>query len=527
MGPLNSLIDNLAALGFVNTYAVFGVGASLFFIAKAIFSIWLNAAVARFLARIESTNSVSMFDQLSRSNLSSISTWNEKQLNIALNDSTYVAFNYAPMAGSIIFGEGVLLISICVFLAIQNFWMFILMVLYFGLFAGVVSLIVNRRTGRAAAGLAAQTIRTQVIVHDLSATLRQVRTAGTRLSFLKAFSDARTLRSTHQTTLNKLTYLPRYVVESALMLGIAGILLQRSLDGGTGLPATTVAVFLAGSLRLIASLLPLQASFAALRAVDEQARFTFDLQSALDATPSGEKPRSLPELQKGNSKPVIEANQLSFKYPNSEASALESVSFKVPFGSFVGIIGPSGAGKSTLMDLLLGFQPPTSGEIKIDGVSPTDYIFGNPGKIAYVPQRTHIFTGTLLENILLEIGPKVVDEPQLRLALELAQLQEYVDELPNGLQTQIGEGVRELSGGQAQRLALARALYRNPRVLVLDETTSALDPATRAEIRQAISSLAGQMTVFSITHDDTTMGDFDLTLLVQGGQVQLTAPGLT
>ena len=522
--PLNSLVGKLHALGFVNTYAVFGLAASAFFIAKAVFSLWLNSAVAKFLARVETSGSVKMFDGLTRSNLNAIANWNEKQLNLAMNDSSYVAFNYAPMAGSIIFGEGVLLVSICVFLAFQNFWMFVLLIAYFGLFTGAVSFIVNRRTSIAAAGLSTQTIRSQIIVHDLTASLRQIKTAGTRMSFLSAFQATRAQRADHQGALNQLTYLPRYIVESALMLGVAAILLQRSLDGGTGLPAATVAVFLAGSLRLIGSLLPLQASFAALKAVDSQAKYAFDLQNDLqDAyTPNSQSTHDY--VQMGAVAPTIVATGLTFVYPKSKSAALENVDFEIPFGSFVGVIGPSGAGKSTLVDLILGFQPPTGGRVLIDNQEPNSYIFSNPGKVAYVPQKTNIFSGSVLENILLELEPSKFDEERLKSTLEATQLVSYVESLPDGIHTRIGDGLRELSGGQAQRLSLARALYREPKILVLDETTSALDPETKAAISEAIKSQKGSMTIISITHDQENLKSFDLILKVKAGLVKLAPP---
>lgn len=517
-GPLSGVVNWLIGAGFENVYAVFGLVATLFFIAKALISVSLNSAIAGFLSRNESTESISLVKKLTRSNLSPLRNWNEKEVSLAINESTYVAHNYSLMAGSIIFGEGVLLLGICGFLLLQNAFLFVIMAAYFAAFAGAVSLIVNRRTSTAAKVLTAQSVRSNILIYDIYSLLRTLRAAGTGDSFIQAFADSRTAKATSQASINKLTYLPRYIVEGALMLGVAIILLQRSLDGGSSLPAATVAIFLAGAFRMVASLLPLQSSWAALRAVDEQAKFAFDLSDALQNVQSG--PNSEPRGPVDKTMPSIEVVEMSFTYGQELPNVLEGVSLRIPFGSFVGVVGRSGAGKSTLTDLLLGFQEPTSGSVKIGNVNAGDYVLENPGLVAYVPQRSHIFSGSIIENVLLEIDPKNYDSVQLERALNATRMLDYVNSLPEGIHTRVGEGVRELSGGQAQRLSLTRALYRNPKILVLDETTSALDSKTKAEIESVIQELAGSMTIISITHNAKSLSDFDVVLEVKDGSVR-------
>ncbi len=516
-GPLSGVVNWLIGAGFENVYAVFGLVATLFFIAKALISVSLNSAIAGFLSRNESSVSISLVKKLTRSNLGPLRNWNEKEVSLAINESTYVAHNYSLMAGSIIFGEGVLLLGICGFLLLQNTFLFVIMAAYFAAFAAAVSLFVNRRTSNAAKVLTAQSVRSNILIYDIYSLLRTLRATGTGDSFIQAFADSRTAKATSQASINKLTYLPRYIVEGALMLGVAIILLQRSLDGGSSLPAATVAIFLAGAFRIVASLLPLQSSWAALKAVDEQAKFAFDLSDALQNVRPGRSPETRGPVDKTT--PSIEVAAMSFTYGKDLPNVLEGVNLRIPFGSFVGVVGRSGAGKSTLTDLLLGFQEPTSGSVRIGDVNAGDYILENPGQVAYVPQKSHIFSGSILENVLLEINPKSYDSIQLERALNATRMLEYVNSLPEGIFTRVGEGVRELSGGQAQRLSLTRALYRNPKILVLDETTSALDSKTKAEIESVIQELAGSMTIISITHNTKTLSDFDVVLEVKDGSV--------
>lgn len=521
-GPSNRIValveKGLVGAGFTNTYAVFGLAAAIFFLIKAALSIWLNSFVAAFLARVETEQTLKIFDNLTRAGQGELSKWSSKEIILAINENSYVAYNYSFMAGSIVFGEGFLLTGICCFLLFQNPVLFVAMALYFMIFALIVSAFVGRRTKVAAKAVNTSTVNTQSLLQDYLSSSRQVKVLGTSTSFSALYRKERHFKAASQGVLNKLTYLPRYIVETALMLGVAIILLQRSMDGGVTLPASTVAVFVAGAFRLIASLLPLQASFAALKTVDAQAELTFNLEQAI-ATPTanvmqytGHAPRV--------SKPEIQVQDVSFSY-ESNKTLLENISFTVHFGEYVALVGKSGEGKSTLTDLLLGNRQVSLGKILIGGSEPNEFINANPGKLGYVPQKTHIIRGTLLENVLLSYDLDDIDLERVDEVLTLANLKDYVSSLPNGIHERLGEGFRELSGGQAQRLSLARALYPKPEILILDEPTSSLDAQTKTDVNNVLKALAGSMTIFAITHSRDNIADYDRVLHLGKGEVTL------
>lgn len=218
---------------------------------------------------------------------------------------------------------------------------------------------------------------------------------------------------------------------------------------------------------------------------------------------------------------LIVARDLTFRYDEGGRNVLEAVSFEIPHGASVGIVGPTGSGKSTLVDLMLGLLTPTAGEILIDGrpLSPRNLAAWRAA-IGYVPQETVLFDGTVEENIAFGVGTDAIDRQRVREAATVAQIDAFVEhELPDGYATHVGERGVRLSGGQRQRLGLARALYRQPSVLVLDEATSALDSATEAALVAAIEALPEDLTVIAIAHRQSTLAGCELLLQLAGGHV--------
>jgi ABC-type multidrug transport system fused ATPase/permease subunit len=215
----------------------------------------------------------------------------------------------------------------------------------------------------------------------------------------------------------------------------------------------------------------------------------------------------------------IEFSDVRFHYEGTEVDVLCGISLCIEPGDDVGVVGTSGAGKSTLLDVLLGLLDPGSGEVLIGGTPMrrcrTDWQLS----IGYVPQEIILIDDTIRANIAFGISGDDIEEEQLQEALRLAQLDEFVAALPEGLETTVGElGVR-LSGGQRQRLGLARALYDRPTVLVLDEATSALDSDTEARIVETIASLRGSLTIVTVAHRLSTLKHCDRIYFLRDGHV--------
>ena len=184
---------------------------------------------------------------------------------------------------------------------------------------------------------------------------------------------------------------------------------------------------------------------------------------------------------------------------------MQDVSLVVRRGEAVGFVGPSGAGKSTLVDVILGLFAPTSGTVLVDGLDIQDNLRNWQNQIGYVPQTIYLTDDTLRRNVAFGLGDENIDEQAVVDAIRLAQLEEFVTSLPEKLSTVVGERGVRLSGGQRQRIGIARALYHNPSVLVLDEATSSLDTPTEHGVMQAVQALQGSKTVIIVAHRLSTV----------------------
>lgn len=220
----------------------------------------------------------------------------------------------------------------------------------------------------------------------------------------------------------------------------------------------------------------------------------------------------------------IEMDELFFRYPNVEKDALKNISLRIKKGESIGIIGETGSGKSTLIDVILGLLRPYKGSILIDSQYPVNSYQWHQ-KIGYVPQSVYLTDDTIEANIAF--GEKEVDELKLNAAIDAAQLQKFIDQLPLRTKTIVGERGIRLSGGERQRIAIARALYHNPEVLIFDEATSALDNKTEARLMETINAVSQTRTVIMVAHRLTTLKDCNRIIMMEGGAIEQSTHPIT
>ena len=211
---------------------------------------------------------------------------------------------------------------------------------------------------------------------------------------------------------------------------------------------------------------------------------------------------------------------INYTYPNSAEPVLNSLSITIQKGESVGFIGPSGSGKSTLVDVILGLLPPSAGQVVVDGQDIQQNLRHWQNQIGYVPQSIYLTDDTLRRNVAFGMPNEQIDDATIQRAIQAAQLDGFVASLPDGLETLVGERGIRLSGGQRQRIGIARALYHDPAVLVLDEATSSLDTATESDVMQAITTLQGTKTIIMVAHRLSTVKQCDR--LYRVGQGRLT-----
>ena len=212
---------------------------------------------------------------------------------------------------------------------------------------------------------------------------------------------------------------------------------------------------------------------------------------------------------------------IGYRYPLADRVAVENLNLKIKVGNSVGFVGPTGGGKTTTVDILLGLLDPERGGLFVDGKQITDTNRRNwQAAIGYVPQQIYLGDDSIAANIAFGVNPEEIDMSRVKAAARAAQLEVFIEnELPNKYFTEVGERGVRLSGGQKQRIGIARALYKQPSVLVLDEATSALDNLTEALIMKSLKDLKGSLTVVMIAHRLSTVVECDRIFYLEGGEL--------
>lgn len=237
-------------------------------------------------------------------------------------------------------------------------------------------------------------------------------------------------------------------------------------------------------------------------------------------TPSAPEPVDQPLTEQKiehDSGVVIE--NLHYRYPGTGSDVLSGFNLHIPEGSVVSFAGETGSGKTTLLDLLMGLLSPQKGSIRIQGESQSEFFKKYPGSISYVPQHVYLMDHSLRSNIAFGIPESEMDESKIRNASEIAQLTPLIEKLPDGLDTMVGERGVRLSGGERQRIGIARALYHDPRLLIMDEATSALDSQTEKELLEAVERIRDGRTLILITHRTSLLNICDNIWFIENGKV--------
>jgi ABC-type multidrug transport system fused ATPase/permease subunit len=216
-------------------------------------------------------------------------------------------------------------------------------------------------------------------------------------------------------------------------------------------------------------------------------------------------------------KAEIRIDNVSFSYTEDSIPVLKNINLRVPKGSIIGIVGKTGAGKSTFIDLLVGLLMPTAGNFYSDGVNIHTNVTAWKRKISYIPQSIYLFDDSIRNNIALGANPDDIDDSEMLMAIKLAHLEDMISDLPEGIHTKVGEAGIRLSGGQKQRIGIARALYKNSDILILDEATNALDADTESKILSNINALAYRKTIVMISHHMASLANCTQIFKIENG----------
>ena len=310
---------------------------------------------------------------------------------------------------------------------------------------------------------------------------------------------------------------PKYIIEMVCMTGLLSAVIFKIYFGQKDLMefVPQLAVFAVAAFRLLPSVGRINEHLSAVLYAMPSLNLIYNDLKEIETLEVAEQKRD----DSWKFKDKIEVKEISYAYPDSEVKVIEKASLTIGKGKTVAFVGASGAGKSTLVDILLGLLQPQYGKIYADGMNIYKNLPTWQKEIGYIPQTIYLSDDTIRNNVAFGVEEKDIDEQAVVHALEQAQLYEFVDGLPDGLDTFVGDRGVRLSGGQRQRIGIARALYHNPEILVLDEATSALDNDTEAAVMSAIDRLQGQKTILIIAHRLTTIRNVDEVYEVVEGKV--------
>ena len=410
-------------------------------------------------------------------------------------------------------------------LLIQNVKMTLFVMFVFGVLTLVIVKVLKPRLNRI--GAKNQEIQYRIAKWRIQATygLKDVKVLNREEFFVRNYYETGKVGANVARNYAVLNNTPRLLIETIFIVSMLGyITIYINGGGDVSEMMTTIATFGVAAIRVLPSVNRINTYITEIAYATPSLNFVYEnLQQGMktDAMLAERKANSQKEKLKLDDK--IELNHISFHYPDSDKNIFTDAHMVVPRGKSVGIMGSSGAGKSTIVDILLGLLHAQEGQITCDGVD----IFKNYeswlAQIGYIPQSIYLIDESIRDNIAFGIDADKIDEKRIWEVLEEAQLKEFIEELPEGLDTTIGDRGIRLSGGQRQRIGIARALYHNPEILVFDEATSALDNETEAAVMEAVNSFHGKKTMVIIAHRLNTIEKCDIIYKVENEKIVETS----
>jgi ATP-binding cassette subfamily C protein len=352
--------------------------------------------------------------------------------------------------------------------------------------------------------------------------IKESKTLGREQYFVNIFAHHSNFLERIEYTSQTINSLPRLLNET-LMVGSAMFVIITALIQGRDIQTIlpTLLLFAAAAYRLIPKVSQITVSMTSIRANFVSLDVVYGDLVLLERPPTSHtlERSALTQQPDQESQPAIVLHNVSYRYPEATTDALTGVTMTVPKNASVGLVGASGAGKTTLVDIILGLLPPTTGDVCVYGCDLQEYVAAWRQIVGYIPQNIYLTDDTIRSNVAFGLPEEQISDEQVWDALEIAQLKDLVLQLPRGMHTFVGERGVRLSGGQRQRIGIARALYHNPEVLVMDEATAALDNETERAFVQAIEALREKKTIIIIAHRLSTVRNCDQLYLLKDGKV--------
>lgn len=513
---------HLENISFEYQAIILGVGAVVLLICKTILSVYFTRKILFFLSRRGARISSELISRLLAQPLSLIQARTTQEILYAVTTGVSITLLQILATATIMVSDLWLLVIMSVGLFIVDFKLAIETFIVFFFIGLLIDRFTRIRAGKLGKEIANLYVKSNEKIVEVFESYRESVVRNRRDFYVRNIESARVALADTYAEMSFLPYISKYAIEtgivvSAILLGSIQLILKDATHA-----IATLSIFLVAGSRIAPAVLRIQQSMTTIQTASGQALPTLDLVDSLREIRILKSMENPIDFTHPGFLPEIRISNISFSYPGSRNRAISNITLNFPIGAVVAVVGPSGAGKSTLIDLLLGVLIADEGEVLISGMPPLVAVAKWSGAVSYVPQDVFIIDGTVRENISLGYSDSEITDELVMSAIKIAHLDEFVSQLPDGIQTQVGERGKKISGGQRQRLGIARALYTCPHILVLDEATSSLDGITESSISESIHSLRGHTTIVMIAHRLSTVRNADIVVYLSEGKVLAT-----
>jgi ABC-type multidrug transport system fused ATPase/permease subunit len=510
---------NLSSRTFQQQAAILGIAATCILVSRTMFSIIFSRRTLFFLSRRGAVISTDLVSKLLAQPLLKIQERSSQ-------DSVYAVTNGVNAITLGVLGTGVVLISDLSLLLVMSIGLFVVQptialssILVFSLIGFLIYKLMHRRAEQLGHEESLLSIESNEVIIEVLSSYREAVVRNRRDFYARRIGEMRWRNANILAELSFMPNISKYVIETTVVIGALVISAAQFILQDAGHAIATLTIFLAAGTRIAPAVLRVQQGALQIRSSLGIAAPTLSLISDLEKTEALPKISDIANVNHTNFDGTITLKDISLTYPGKSTPALDSINLEIQSGTSVAFVGPSGAGKTSIVDVILGVLIQDSGEVLISGKKPLDAIECWPGAIGYVPQDVIISDGTFRENVALGYPVEQARDEFVKEALKVAQLEGFIATYSEGIDTKVGERGAKISGGQRQRLGIARAMFTKPRLLVLDEATSALDGETEANISEAINALKGSVTVVMIAHRLSTVRYTDLVVYLQEGKI--------
>lgn len=491
----------------------------IIYIAKSVYLVYMNSQLYLFSADVRRKLSIRLLKTYFKQPYEFFLLKNSAELMRGVSSDTGELYNTIINVLRVI-SNGITAVSIIAYMIITNFWMTMTITILLSLCAVLIFFVFNKRFRAYGAQNQKYSAYMSKDLRQAFEGVKEIKVMGNGDYFVDAYEKNFKKQNKVMNLFNIYNSIPKYLIET---VSISGILIFLGVnvmlnDNYTAL-IPQLATFCVAAYKLMPSVNGISTYMNSIIFSKASIDLVYhDIKEIEELEKQKDKEHS--DLEKMKFSECIEVKGVSFKYRGTEKEVLSDVGLCIPKGNSVALIGPSGGGKTTMADIILGLLEPEKGAVLVDGVDIRDDLEGWGKNIGYIPQVIYLTDDSIRKNVAFGIKESDIDDEQVWKALEGAQLKEFVKGLPNGLDTEVGEHGDRISGGQRQRIGIARALYRNPEILVFDEATSALDNETEKEVMKAIEGLQGTKTMLMIAHRLTTIEHCDTVYKVENGKVE-------